>query len=48
MLLKGFYHSVENHHILKSIQEAYGLKALNLVKAAFAIGFPMGQHAGAI
>ena len=31
-LWKGFYYSGKNRHILKSIQEAYGLKVLNLVK----------------
>ena len=33
-LWKGFYYSGKNYHILKSIQEAYGVQALNLVKAA--------------
>ena len=33
-LWKGFYYSGKNIHILKELQEAYGLKALNLVKAA--------------
>ena len=33
-LWKGFYYSGKNRHILKALQEAYGLKALNLVKAA--------------
>ena len=33
-LWKGFYYSRKNCHILKPIQEAYGLKALNLVRAA--------------
>ena len=33
-LQKGFYYPGKNHHILKYIHEANGLKALNLVKAA--------------
>ena len=33
-LWKGFYYSGKNRHILNALQEAYGLKALNLVKAA--------------
>ena len=33
-LWKGFYYSQKNCHILKPIQEAYGLKVLNLVRAA--------------
>ena len=33
-LWKGFYSSGKNRYILKSIQGAYCLKALNLVKAA--------------
>ena len=33
-LWKGFYYSGKTHHILKSIQEAYGLKVLDPVKAA--------------
>ena len=33
-LWKGFYYSGKNYHILKSIQEAYVVQALNLVKAA--------------
>ena len=33
-LWKGFYYTGKTHHILKSIQKAYGLKVLNLVKAA--------------
>ena len=33
-LWKGFYYSGKNRHVLKELQEAYGLNALNLVKAA--------------
>ena len=33
-LWKGFFYSGKNRHILNALQEAYGLKALNLVKAA--------------
>ena len=33
-LWKAFHYSALNRHILKSLQEAYGMKALNLVKAA--------------
>ena len=32
-LQRGFYYSGKNHHTLKELQEAYDLKALNLVKA---------------
>ena len=34
LLWKGFYYSRKNGHILKELQEAYGLKAFNLVKVA--------------
>ena len=32
-LWKAFYYSGKNRNILRSLQEAYGIKALNLVKA---------------
>ena len=41
-LWKGFYCSGKNRHVLKSIQEAYGSKALNLVKAAVTRRLPHG------
>ena len=41
-LWKGFYYSGKNCHILKFIKEAYGLKTLNLVKAAVNVWFSHG------
>ena len=41
-LWKGIYYSGKNWHILKSIQEAHGLKALNLVKATVTRRFSHG------
>ena len=47
-LWKAFYYSGKNCNILRSLQEAYGIKALNLVKAVVTRWLSHVQHVNVV